>query len=87
MISEEEPGDEEAPYKLVTSLCPDLLLVEGDEDDGVLEVTARLGEGAGRLEHGYHTWHTDMTDWDLEIRTIVTHYDSNEQDANRFPQK
>ena len=60
MISEEEPGDEEAPDKLVTSLGADLLLVEGDEDDGVLEVTARLGEGAGRLQHGHHTWHSDM---------------------------
>ena len=56
MISEEEPGDEEAPDELVTPLSADLLLVEGDEDDGVLEVTAGLGEGAGSLQHGSNTW-------------------------------
>ena len=55
MISEEEPGDEEAPDELVAALGPDLLLVEGHEDDGVLEVTARLGDSSGRLQHGHHT--------------------------------
>ena len=58
MISEEEPGDEEAPDELVTPLGPDLLLVEGHEDDGVLEVTARLGDSSGRLQHGHHTRNT-----------------------------
>ena len=45
----------------MTSLGADLLLVEGDEDDGVLEVTARLGESPGRLQHGHHTWHIQIT--------------------------
>ena len=61
VISEEEPGDEEAPDELVTALGSHLLLVEGDEDDGVLQLTAGLSESPGRLQHGYDTWETFST--------------------------
>ena len=38
----------------MTALTADLLLVEGDEDDGVLEATAGLDQGPGGLQDGGH---------------------------------
>ena len=54
VISEEEPGDEEAPDELVTALAAHLLLVEGHEDDGVAEAAAGLGQRPGALQHRRH---------------------------------
>ena len=51
LLSAEELLDEISPHKLVTALATNLLLVEGDEDDGVLEAAVRLSESPGHLQH------------------------------------